>query len=165
MTTTKKIWPIRRGDGHVNSALNRAAVLAREFDAQQLRRVYDLERLQATLENAPPDGEGLTVEVAAEWVRQVYKGGWTTKERKRFEQARNAFQTVLQSLRPLCRAPEGEEQFRDMFQGVELLPRCFYKEYETHRAEKRYLLATQLLVPIPPLVLSGCLTMRASLQG
>lgn len=124
--------------------------VAREFDAQQLRRVYDLERLQATLENAPPDGEPLTVEAAAEWVRQVYKGGWTTKERKRFEQARSAFQTVLQSLRPLCRAPEGEEQFRDMFQGVEVLPRCFYKEYETRRAEKRYLLATQLLVPIPP---------------
>lgn len=123
--------------------------VAREFNAEQLRRVYDLERLQASLESAPPDGEPLTVEVAAEWVRQVYKGSWTTKERKRFEQARDAFQAVLRSLRPLHRAPEGEEQFHELFQGVEVLPCCFYTEHETHRAEKHYLLATQLLVPIP----------------
>lgn len=125
------------------------AHVAREFDAEQLRRVYDLERLQGTLENAPPDGEGLTVEVAAEWVRKVYKDGWTAKEHKRFEQAQNAFQTVLESLRPLHRAPEGEEQFREMFQGVEVLPRSLYTQYEAHRVQKRYLLATELLVPVP----------------
>lgn len=123
--------------------------VAREFDAENLRRVYDLERLQGTLENAPPDGEGLTVEVAAKWVRQVYKSGWTTKERKRFEQARSAFQTVLTSLRPLHRAPEGEEQFLKLFQSVEVLPRSLYTQYEAHRAQKHYLLATELLVPIP----------------
>jgi len=123
--------------------------VAREFDPEQLQRVYDLERLKTTLESAPPDGEPLTVEVAAEWVRQVYRDGWTTKEHKRFEQARSAFQTVLQSMRPLHHAPEGEEQFYEMFQGAEVLPHCFYAEYEAHRAEKRYLLATQLLVPIP----------------
>ncbi|WP_027719322.1 CRISPR-associated helicase/endonuclease Cas3 [Desulfovirgula thermocuniculi] len=123
--------------------------VTREFNAEQLRRVYDLERLQGTLESAPPDGEPLTVEVAAEWVRQVYRNGWTAKERKRFEQAQNAFQTVLNSLRPLYRMPEGEEQFRNMFQGVEVLPRCLYPEYEEHRTQKHFLLATQLLVPVP----------------
>lgn len=123
--------------------------VARQFDAEQVRRVYDLERLQGTLEKAPPNGQVLTPDVAAEWVRQVYKGGWTTKERQRFEQARTAFRTVLDSLRPLHAAPEGEAQFRDLFQGAEVLPRCYYAEYEGYKAEKRYLLATQLLVPVP----------------
>jgi CRISPR-associated endonuclease/helicase Cas3 len=123
--------------------------VARVFDAEKLQHVYDLERLQATLEGAPSCGEWLTVEVATEWVRQVYRSGWTTRERKRFEQARTAFQNVLRSLRPLSRVPEGEEQFRDMFQGEEVLPYCLCTEYEAHRTAKRYLLATQLLVPVP----------------
>ena len=123
--------------------------VARQFDAERLRWVYDLTRVRQTMDNAHPDRTALTVEVAAEWVRQVYQSGWTEKERKSFEDARRAFQTVLQALRPLHRHQEGEEEFRGLFQSVEVLPRELYSQYDEHIRNKHYLLATQLLVPIP----------------
>lgn len=121
--------------------------VARAFDRDKLRHVYDPERLEATLEAAPAESQPLTAAVATEWVRQVYKDGWTVTEKNRFEQARKAFQSVVSSLRPLHQAPEGREQFAGLFQGVEVLPRRLYDEYERYR--KQHLLASQLLVPIP----------------
>jgi CRISPR-associated endonuclease/helicase Cas3 len=123
--------------------------VAREFDAERLRWVYDLERVHSTLNSAPDDDTPLTVDTAAAWVRQVYRGGWTDKERHRFEQARTAFQSVLQALRPLHHAREGEEEFYGLFQSVEIMPRGLYEEYDEHIRNRHYLLATQLLVAIP----------------
>lgn len=123
--------------------------VAREFNAERLRRVYDLERLAATMDNAPGDGTPLTVEATTKWVQQTYRSGWTEREQKRFDDVRTAFQTVLKALRPLHKAPEGEKEFYNLFQNVEVLPRGLYDEYEGHMREKRYLLAQQLLVPIP----------------
>ncbi len=123
--------------------------VAREFDAERLRWVYDLERLAATLGNAPGDSTPLTIEVTSNWVQQTYRGGWTEREKKRFDDACIAFQKVLQALRPLHQALEAEREFYGLFQSVEVLPRQLYDEYEGHMREKRYLLANQLLVPIP----------------
>lgn len=125
--------------------------IARFFDEERLRWVYDMERIQATLEKAPSDGTPLTVEEATRWVQAVYAGGWTEKERQRFDQAQQSFQRVLKALRPLHSFSklEGEEEFYGMFQSVEVLPSSLYAEYDEHCANKRYLLANQLLVPIP----------------
>lgn len=123
--------------------------VARQFDAERLRWVYDLDRVQSTLDNAPDDGMPLTVDTAAEWVRQVYREGWTNKEQHRFDQAHTAFRSVLQTLRPLHHDREGEEEFYGLFQSAEVLPRGLYDEYDKHLRSKHYLLATQLLVPIP----------------
>ncbi|RLI48304.1 MAG: CRISPR-associated helicase Cas3 [Candidatus Thorarchaeota archaeon] len=123
--------------------------VARKFDAELLTRVYDPERLDATLKYAPDDGTPLTVEIAAEWVRRTYEDGWTNNERRRYEQASAAFQQILNALRPFCRFLEGEEEFRGLFQGVEVLPRRLYDEFARHMSDKQYLLAYQLLVPIP----------------
>ncbi|MCR4404362.1 MAG: hypothetical protein NUW06_03595 [Candidatus Acetothermia bacterium] len=123
--------------------------VARRFNAERLRWVYDLERVAATMSNAPGDGTPLTIEASTKWVQQGYWSGWTEREQKRFDDAHVAFQTVLQALRPLHQAPEGEREFYGLFQSVEVLPRRLYDEYEGHMREKRYLLAHQLLVPIP----------------
>ncbi len=123
--------------------------VACRFDRDRLIRVYDEERLIRTLKVAPKDGTPLKVETAAEWVRQVYHNGWTSREQKRYEQAKWAFQNVLSALRPLCRLSEGEEEFYGLFQSVEVLPSKLYAEYDARMREKRYLLANQLLVPIP----------------
>lgn len=123
--------------------------VARRFDADRLRWVYDLERVKATLDNAPCHGAPLTIDTITKWVRAVYHSGWTEKEQKRFEQAQTAFQDVLKSLRPLHHNPEGREEFYGLFQSVEVLPRQLYCEYEKHLCNKHYLLATQMLVPIP----------------
>lgn len=123
--------------------------VARQFDAERLKWIYDLERVQSTLDNAPDDGTPLAVDTTAQWVQQVYQEGWTEKERQRFEQAYEAFRLVLQILRPLHHTREGEEEFYGLFQSVEILPRGLYDEYDRHIRSKHYLLATQLLVPIP----------------
>lgn len=123
--------------------------VACQFDRDRLIRVYDEERLTKTLEFAPEDGALLTVDKAAVWVREVYGSGWTSKEQKRYEQAKCAFENVLSYLKPLFRHSEGEEEFYGLFQSVEVLPSKLYAEYDAHMQEKRYLLANQLLVPIP----------------
>ncbi len=123
--------------------------VAKQFDEDRLQYVYDLERVTATLENAPEDGAPLTIEAMTQWVQQVYQSGWTEKESKRFEQARSSFQQVLHSLHPLHSAPEGKDEFYGLFQSVEILPRRFYEEFRHHWEQKHYLLATQLLVPVP----------------
>lgn len=123
--------------------------VAKQFDVARLRWVYDYDRVQNTLDNAPGDGAPLTVDTAAEWVRQVYRGGWTDKEQHRFNQAHTAFQSVLQALRPLHHNRESEDEFYSLFQSAEILPSGLYEEYDKHIRSKHYLLATQLLVPIP----------------
>ena len=123
--------------------------VARQFDGERLKHVYDLERVKATLDCAPESGADLTVPISSEWVKEVYRNGWTTKECKRFEQAQKAFVTLLDELRPLKHLDEGREEFRGLFQSVEVLPNALFQEFDCYRQAKQYLLANQLLVPIP----------------
>ncbi len=123
--------------------------VARQYDADRLKWVYRPEWLRRTLEAAPADGILLSTEVGSRWVRDVYRDGWTEPERSRFESAREAFRHVLDALRPLCHFPEAKEEFYSLFQSVEVLPRRFYNEFVSYQEEKRYLLASELLVPIP----------------
>ncbi len=122
--------------------------VATKFD-EKLKHVYLIERIQKTLEQAPEDGALLTIPIAADWVRDVYQDGWTKHEGERFAQARAAFQNLLSALRPLRQLEEGREEFHGLFQSVEVLPQRLFPEYDAHRQAKRYLLANQLLVPIP----------------
>jgi CRISPR-associated endonuclease/helicase Cas3 len=123
--------------------------IARQFESERLRWVYELGRIQQTLDQAPRDSTALTVDCTSDWVRRVYQDGWSERELKRFNSVSTAFQSVLRSLRPLHYHTEGEEEFRGLFQSVEVLPRGLYGVYDEHLRNKHYLLATQLLVPIP----------------
>ncbi len=123
--------------------------VARRYDADRLKWVYRPEWLSRTLEVAPADGTLLNAQVGSQWVRDVYCHGWTEPERRRFKSARAAFRHVLDALRPLRRLPEAKEEFYGLFQSVEILPPRFYDEFIDHQERKRYLLASQLLVPIP----------------
>jgi CRISPR-associated endonuclease/helicase Cas3 len=123
--------------------------VATQFDEERLKHVYDLERIKATLNCAPKDGTDLTVATSSEWVRNAYRDGWTAKERKRFDQAQRSFSTLLSELRPLKHLDEGREEFRGLFKSIEVLPSALFQEFDSYRQAKRYLLANQLLVPIP----------------
>jgi CRISPR-associated endonuclease/helicase Cas3 len=123
--------------------------VATQFDEERLKHVYDLERIKATLNCAPKDGTDLTVATSSDWVRNVYRDGWTAKERKRFDQAQRSFSTLLSELRPLKHLDEGREEFRGLFKSIEVLPSALFQEFDSYRQAKRYLLANQLLVPIP----------------
>jgi CRISPR-associated endonuclease/helicase Cas3 len=123
--------------------------VATQFDEERLKHVYDLERIKATLNCAPKDGIDLTVETSSDWVRNAYRDGWTAKERNRFDQAQRSFSTLLSELRPLKHLDEGREEFRGLFKSIEVLPIALFQEFDSYRQAKRYLLANQLLVPIP----------------
>jgi CRISPR-associated endonuclease/helicase Cas3 len=123
--------------------------VATQFDEERLKHVYDLERIKATLNCAPKDGTDLTVATSSDWVRNVYRDGWTAKERKRFDQAQRSFSILLSELRPLKHLDEGREEFRGLFKSIEVLPIALFQEFDSYRQAKRYLLANQLLVPIP----------------
>ena len=73
----------------------------------------------------------------------------TGKESRRYKGAREAFRRVLQDLRPLHQIKGSEEEFYGLFQSVEVLPRCLYEQYKDLQSQKQFLLASQLLVPIP----------------
>lgn len=123
--------------------------VAKNFDVGRVQRIYDTERLMQTMKTAPCDGAELSVKDASDWVRAVYVDGWTEKEMKRFRQAAEAFQIVLGHLQPLHRVPEGEERYENMFQGLEVLAHSLFKDYHEYLEQKHYLLASELLIPIP----------------
>ncbi|MCS7241823.1 MAG: CRISPR-associated helicase Cas3' [Candidatus Caldatribacterium sp.] len=123
--------------------------VALRYDRERLRYVYNEEWISKTIECAPQDGERLTVLETCEWVRKVYRSGWTEKERERYERAREAFEGILSILRPLTHLEKGLEEFYGLFQSVEILPRKLYEEYDTYIRNGYYLLANQLLVPVP----------------
>jgi CRISPR-associated endonuclease/helicase Cas3 len=123
--------------------------VARQYNADRLERVYHLERINSTLHSAPNDGTLLTEPVYVDWVCKTYRDGWTEKERRQLESASKAFRSVIESLRPLQCASEGEEEFDSLFSTVEVLPICLYNDYEEYCRNKQYLLANQLLVPLP----------------
>jgi len=123
--------------------------VARLYDADRLKWVYQLEWLRRTLEAAPNDGTLLSAVVGRRWVQDVYLNGWTEQEWSRFKSARDAFKEVLSALRPLRHLPEAKEAFYGLFQSVEILPRKFYHEFIQYQEQKHYLLASELFVPIP----------------
>lgn len=123
--------------------------VACRYDEERLGRVYEEEMLRRTLQFAPGDGTLLTALEANQWVQKVYQDGWTLRERRRYEEAIEAFQVVLSALHPLSHLKEGEEMFYGLFNSVEVLPGSLYQEYEKYMRDGRFLLANQLLVPVP----------------
>ncbi len=111
--------------------------------------IYDPERLEQTVMEAPPTGHELNAREAEEWVERVYRTGWTSKEGRRFEQALSAFRSVVEGLRPLQHWDLAFEEFYGLFQGVEILPAAFLEDYTRFVAGKKSLLAQHLLVSIP----------------
>jgi len=126
----------------------RPIVISRTY-GDALYYVYDRERLERTLEEAPPHGHALDAFDAEQWVERVYREGWTTNEGRRFEQALASFRAVIEGLRPLQHADMAYEDFYRLFQGAEVLPSPFLEEYTRYQIEGKHLLAQQLLVPVP----------------
>jgi len=116
---------------------------------EALLRVYDRERIDQTLAEAPPDGHQLDARDAEQWVERVYRPGWTSSEGRRFEQALASFRSVVESLHPLQHTEMAFEDFYRLFQGTEVLPSRFLEDYTRAVAEGKHLLANQFLVSIP----------------
>lgn len=123
--------------------------VALRFDRDRLKYIYDLERIEATIAHAPRGGSALSVPVTTQWVYDVYREGWTSREYRRFEQAQKSFHALLKELRPFSHLDEGRGEFEELFQGVDILPAALFQEFDAYWRQKHYLHAVQLLVPIP----------------
>jgi CRISPR-associated endonuclease/helicase Cas3 len=127
-----------------------------QYDPQRVRWVYDLERLQRTLEYAP-EGKALDHSTVLQWLEEVYAVGWTENERRTYEDTRSAMQTVLDNLIPLYEAEHGID-FDSLFNSVEVLPLCLQEEYLHRTTRREWLRAYELLVPLRYGTFQGCKT-------
>lgn len=121
--------------------------VATKFDEKRVSFIYETQILNRTLEKAPVDHTPLRISTMKKWTENVYSGGWNAKEKRKSKNVRKAFQNVINSLRPF-HSNKSSEEFYNLFKQVEILPLPLWKEYQQNIDEKKYLLATQLLVPV-----------------
>ena len=55
---------------------------------------------------------------------------------------------LLRDLRPFCSDKQLEGRFDALFDGVEVLPKCFQQQYLDYIKEQKFIEAAQLFVPI-----------------
>lgn len=120
--------------------------VAKSFDEDKLRWVYDLERLKLTIDTAP-NGEYLVPEIESEWVREVYSNGYLPKESKKYNLAKDAFDRVVRNLKPLHEG--SDEEFYDLFDTVPVLPAELFQRYQEAVEQRRYLIAAQMFMSLP----------------
>lgn len=116
------------------------------YNEESLKRVYDLARLRRTLATAP-DGAELSHPLVLRWIEEVYADGWTEKERRVYEDTTQSMKTVLEDLTPLYSAEHGVD-FDRLFDSVEVIPVLLQEEYLRRMAQRQWLCAHELLVPL-----------------
>ncbi|MGC8784637.1 MAG: CRISPR-associated helicase Cas3' [Armatimonadota bacterium] len=117
-----------------------------QYDEQQIKRIYDVERLQRTLASAP-DGKELSQQVLLSWLEEVYASGWTQGEKRTYEDTLRSMEQVLRDLVPLYDAEHGVD-FDSLFDAVEVVPSSLQEEYLRRVTERQWLYAHELMVPL-----------------
>lgn len=84
-----------------------------------------------------------------DWLDSIYsdpflRTSWSSEFARTTIQAQHLTRTLL----PFNSSDQKEEQFEQMFDGVDVLPRCFEQEYLELLADNRYLEASQYFVSI-----------------
>jgi CRISPR-associated endonuclease/helicase Cas3 len=123
--------------------------IATKYD-KRLHNVYRKERLEATLNCGPADNADLPYVVCSQWVKKVYRG-WTESEERRFSRAMEGLENLCQELKPLMALREKDEHDLESYlsQTIEVLPKCLEDAFNQYWNNKEYLLAFQLLAPLP----------------
>ncbi len=116
------------------------------YDEEQVKPIYDIERLRYTLAFAP-DGKELNQEVLLSWLEQVYACGWTQSERRVYEDIRYSMEKVLRDLTPLYDS-EHSIDFDSLFDSVEVVPESLQEEYLRRIAQRQWLYAHELMLPL-----------------
>jgi CRISPR-associated endonuclease/helicase Cas3 len=98
-----------------------------KFGSEKDKYFYDLNRIQRTLE-VFVNGEELTEKRIIELVEKVYEKGYNENEQKKFDQARSAFQSVIDNLKPFDESEEDEE-FENLVKSIEVIPARFEEDY------------------------------------
>ncbi len=120
-------------------------VYGRHNDPAQRGRI-----VQVTLaELAQHEGQLIDEAAVGAWLDRIYADAevqqqWQDAYGQRLAQA----QSILRSLRPFTSDEQTEAEFERLFDGIEVLPKCFETEYVRLLVAEQYLEASQLLVNI-----------------
>jgi CRISPR-associated endonuclease/helicase Cas3 len=111
--------------------------------------VYEEGLINAALtELSTLDGQPLDEALVQELLDRIYAGERGDRWATRVNTSIDEFQTrVLASLKPFATDNRIEETFDELFNGVEVLPKCEEEKYKQRREEEP-LLAPSLLVPV-----------------
>ncbi len=72
-------------------------------------------------------------------VNYVYSEGYNGDEQKVFDEVRNSFSYLIESLEPFKRNVENEKEFYSLFENINIIPIDFREEYENYISENRWL--------------------------
>lgn len=120
--------------------------IATKFEQDSVKFIYGLDRIQATLTNAP-NGKELFPEVEREWVQATYVEGYNEKEKEQFNEARANFENTVARLKPCYRGDDSD--FEKLFDSYNIVPIRFKPEFRRCIAAKEYFLAQDFIASIP----------------
>jgi CRISPR-associated endonuclease/helicase Cas3 len=137
--------------GRINRAREKGIVPVHVFrEPRDGQGVYQELLVQRTLEELELHNEQEIDEAAIEaWLNAIYTAPaihdpWMKMYHQQFSNA----ELLLRDLRPFDSDAKLEEKFDQLFDGVEVLPRCFERRYLEHMEKNELIEASHLFVPI-----------------
>jgi CRISPR-associated endonuclease/helicase Cas3 len=137
--------------GRVNRARKKGIVPVHVFrQPDDGQYVYEAPMVQKTLAVlAAHTGSDIDEAGIGEWLNEVYAEPAIYEPwMKTYRQQADTAALLLRDLRPFNSNPRREEEFEKLFDGVEVLPRCFEAEYLKHITNDEFLEASSLFVSI-----------------
>ena len=137
--------------GRVNRARKKGIVPVHVFrqpqDGQHIYLEALVQKTLAVLEKH--NNEAIDEAAIGPWLDEIYaepeiRLPW----KKEYDEQYHLATFLLKSLRPFNSDDKREEEFEKLFDGVEVLPRCFEREYIDHMANDAFIEASQLFVNI-----------------
>jgi len=137
--------------GRVNRARKKGIVPVHVFrQPADGQRVYDDILVQKTIDvlEAHQD-EDIDEAAISQWLNKIYNtpeiyAPWMKKYQDQYQ----LVDRLLRGLRPFNSDEKSEEEFEKLFDGVEVLPRCFEREYVDLIAQDEFIEASRLFVSI-----------------
>ncbi|MEW5987706.1 MAG: CRISPR-associated helicase Cas3' [Chloroflexota bacterium] len=113
------------------------------------QKIYDERLVRGTLAVLQREnGKPLDESAVGRWLDEIYAGEVAASWQAEFQKIAEGFdRDVIRTLRPFQSDPTIEQQFDDLFEGMEVLPECLLETYEKE-AKESLISARQLLVPI-----------------
>jgi CRISPR-associated endonuclease/helicase Cas3 len=137
--------------GRVNRALKKGIVPVHVMRSpRDGQYVYSGALVQKTLEVLEgQNNENIDEAAIGEWLDEIYGDPEiATPWRQAFDAQYKLATGLLRALRPFNSDEQREEEFEALFDGVDVLPRCFEREYLGHIAKDEFIEASQFFVSI-----------------
>ena len=99
--------------------------------------IYSTERVQRTLQALAPV-DILHESEIQNLINLVYRDGYDEKEQEKFDNAKRAFERLLQSVVPFIEKAENRREFLELFKSVEVVPAVYEEKFCEEIEVRRY---------------------------